>query len=210
MEHKFNKLFAAAAMIFFLFALFLCSYGLRAGMVYSKTEGKPEEAVDAFFKALAGEEYGEAYQYLADCSGMGLDREVSDRAGQLLVEAVRQSIAYVPLGPCQEKHWHAEQMIELSYFNARKMQDDLKRCVQDNVKTAAKNRDPREVYDEAYTYKESFIEEIYLSSLQQILKETELYRETDELTIYLEYSENSGWQILADEALIQALNGKLL
>ncbi|MCQ2558246.1 MAG: hypothetical protein MJ135_03900 [Oscillospiraceae bacterium] len=179
-------------------------------MVYAKTEGKPEEAVDAFFKALTEEPHGNPYQYLADCSGLGLDGDLSDRAGQLLAEAVRQSIRYTPLGPCREKHWHAEQTIELSYFNTRKMQEDLKRCVQEKVKTAAKNRDPREVYDEAYNYKESFIEEIYLSSLQQVLKDPELYTETDELTISLEYRENSGWQILADEALIQALNGKLL
>ena len=64
----------------------------------------------------------------------------------------------------------------------------------------------REIYDDNHNYRPEVTDKAYLQALQKVLENAQDYYTSADIRISLTYSDGR-WQMIADSALLRALNG---
>lgn len=187
---KIHPIWAALAVVLVLASLALCFYGYRGGMLYAKTEGDPQETIDAFIRAMKVGDSKTAYELLSNYSSLGIENQPQTEDGRVLMDALRLSYRCELVGDCVQRGDSAEQLIRLTALDLNKLDEARAESV------------PAETASE-----EGEGEETPAVPLAQLLMEkgSSLYT-TAEYAVTLRYADDQ-WRIVLDDALLKALAG---
>ena len=180
--------------------------GTFLGTVYAKPTGDPVQTVQTFFDALCTGDYPRAYEQLRDYSDLGLDIEPSSAAAKRLSQALHQSYAYSLSGPVETDKLTAVQGVRFRYLSMPAIEADVEAETKNQIEHIVNTRAVGDVYDADKRYKPEVAEEAYLAALDAVLAHAEDYTVEEELRLELRYT-NGRWQLLADPALLRAING---
>lgn len=186
--------------------MILCAIGVRAGTVYAKPEGDPAQTVEEFFDAICARDYELAYSYLRDYTSLGLENAPQSDAGRIVYDALESSYRFTLIGECTQDKLDACQKLSFSYLDLGKTHDDIGRVTMERLEASVASLRRDEIYDENDHYKPELANKAYLQAVETVMADAGSYYSTVELEIKLAY-EDGRWQIIAEPALLKALNG---
>lgn len=187
-------------------AMLLAAVGLRAGTIYAKPSGNPQETVTAFFDAVCSGNYDAAYEQLRDYADLGLAAQPSTPAGQKVYEALHRSFSYALEGESRTDKLDAKQTVRFTYLNLPSMESDVEAETKRQIENIVNSRSVSQVYDENKHYRPEVTEEAYLAALDTVLANAESYYTEESFDLSLTYTDGR-WQLLTSPALLRALNG---
>lgn len=188
------------------FALVLCAVGVSAGTIYAKPDGDPGAVADEFLNALTKGNYTEAYSYLRDYSSLGLENEPQTEVGKVVYEALHRSYGYKINGACVVEKLEGRQNISFTYLDLAKTHDDITAMTMTKLAEIVKELPQNQIYDSNSQYKPEVANEAYLRAVKAVMENEAQYYTTVDMTLDLVYS-GGRWQVLANSALLKALNG---
>ena len=187
-------------------ACLLTVAGLRKGVVYARYASAPEDTVSAFFDSIQAGDYPGACAYLDNYSDLGMDVEPEDPVTAQLYDALHGSYAYRLLEGGRTEGLSAQREVSFTALDVSALQDGLRDQILLNLARYVEERPYREVYDENDQYRPEIAEEAYREAVSDLLEHSADYARTETLALTLRYDEQ-GWHLLADAALLNALNG---
>ena len=187
-------------------AVVLAAFGAGWGLVFCRYASAPEETVEAFFQDIEAGRYDEAYARLGNYSDLGLAGEPEDPAAAELCRALRASYAHRLSGSAAAEGLSAVQQVEFTALDVSALQEELRAVVLDRLAEIVDSRPYEEVYDGQDQYRPEITEEAYGFAVSELLKRSGDFARSETLSVALSYDE-AGWHILADGALLNALNG---
>lgn len=196
----------ALALAVFGAAVAVAAFGAGHGLVYARYASDPGETVNEFFSDLEAGQYDAAYALLGNYSDLGLGREPDDPVTAQLSAALRESYAGRLIGEPEIAGLSARQTVELTALDVSAMQAQIRERVLGHLAQIVDSRPYEEVYDEQDQYRPEITEEAYGLAVEELLAAREDFARTETLSVALSYDEG-GWHILADSALLSALNG---
>ena len=188
------------------FAAVLCAYGSENGTIYAKADGDPQATVRQFFDAVCAGNYSVAYGCLENYGSLGLENSPSTETGELVYAALRESYAYELLDQAEVDKLSARQRVSFTYLNLPAMEEDAAAETESVLEKLVRSRPRKEVYGEDDNYLPAVTDEAYKTAITNVLKNTDSYRTTAELTVALDYVDGR-WLIKADSAMLSALMG---
>ena len=194
------------AVLFCAVAMLVSVAGFYGGTVYARTDGDPQQTVTGFFDSLIAGDYGRAYAQLKDYSSLGLETLPDTEAGQAACEALRESYAYELIGGCETDRLDAVQTVRFTYLDLPGLQDAVAEETQTQLRHLVMKLSEREIYDDNHNYRPEVTDKAYLQALQKVLENAQDYYTSADIRISLTYSDGR-WQMIADSALLRALNG---
>lgn len=206
MRKKVNPLFFALSVLLSLAALALCVIAGRGGTLYLRPDGEPQEVVVHFFNSVIAGEYRSACACLSDYSELGLEHEPESDSGRTLYAALRQSYGFTLSDDCRVDRLHAVQPVLLRYLDVKAVETQIAARVEDIAAELVAERPAPEIYDEDGAYLPSFTDEVYVTALDEVLRDAEDYYSTVPLELELNYSDGA-WKMQTSPALFSALMG---
>ena len=185
MKAKINAFWAVIAGLVILGSLALVFLGGSRGVVYVQSEQDPQEVVVRFFRALADQNYPQAYSCLENYSGLGLENQPRDEDAAMLLEALRYQYSARLDGDCLVTGDTALQRLSLRALDV----DAVKAA----VSAGAKLDESGEMMVPPVT-------------LYDVLLQARNYTVTRDYELHLHYSDGS-WRIVLEEDLLAALSG---
>ncbi len=187
-------------------AVALAGIGVKQGLVFCRYASAPEETVEAFFDDLEAARYDEACALLGNYADLGLSGRPEDPAAAELCDALRASYSGRLVGQADTEGLAAVQRVEFTALDVSALQSELRGVVLERLAEIVDSRSYDEVYDEQNQYRPEIAEEAYRLAVSELLARADDFARTETLSVSLSYDE-SGWHILADAALLSALNG---
>lgn len=187
-------------------AIILSVIGYNYGTIISRAEGDPQQAAAEFMQAITSGDYDSAYTYLDGYSGLGLENQPSDPAGELMYQALRESYSYSMEGPCVTDKLSAQQPIEFGYLDIRAMEADVESETIDVLGEFVQDRPRSQMYDENDNYLPEVAQEAYLQALSAVLENAEDYYTSVSINLELNYL-GDRWGIVPSQSLLSALSG---
>ena len=196
----------AVALLLFAAAVFLAVVGMRDGLVFCRYSSEPGETVEAFFDEIRVGRYEDAYARLGNYSDLGLTGTPEDAVSAELYDALRASYACRLLGEAETKGLSAVQKVEFTALDVSALQTQIREGVLAHLAEIVDSRPYDEVYDAQDQYRTEVTEEAYRLAVSDLLAHSADFARTETLSVSLSY-DTSGWHILADKALLNALSG---
>ncbi len=187
-------------------ACLLAAVGLKQGLLFARYTAAPEETAAAFFEDMLAGDYEKAYSLLANYSDLGLDGTLSDGTSEELYAALRDSYAYRLAGPAELQGLSAVQKVDFTSLDVSSLQEDLRGEILARLAKLVDELPYDEVYDEKDQYRPEITERAYREAVSALLAHRSDYERSETLSVSLRYDE-SGWRLLADDALLRALSG---
>ena len=205
-KHRFSFFWGFLAALFSGAAMLLCVASSSVGMLLAKPAGDPQETVEAFFDALIARDYTQACSYLSGCSGLGLEGSLEDPAGQLMLEALRDSYSYQLYGACTVNQLTARQEVQFTYLNLPAIAPDVEEETMTVLNELVEARPKSELYDENNQYLPQVPQEAYVTAVGRVLESPKAYYTTAGLQLQLEYT-NGSWYLIPSDSLLKAITG---
>ena len=158
---KVKPVSALMSVLFASSALFLCVAGMSKGLMFTKTEGDPCDAIRGFFDAIVSGDYTSACSFLADYSDIGLDIEPADSVSAEMISALRSSYNYELIGNCVTDGLTASQKVKVRYLDFPKMSSDLQFNTNECIRQMVERLSKKEIYDASGEYLDEFVSEAY-------------------------------------------------
>jgi hypothetical protein len=206
LQKKARLLSALLAALLVLAATAACTLGQAKGLLFTRTEGDPQDTVTSFFDSILNNDWDTACSCLSDYSSLGLGRVPEDPAEAVLQEALYASFAYSLAGDCTVSGLTAEQQVCFTYLDLSSLSGDLQAETVSSVQKLVEELPAGQIYEEQGGYREDFISLAYLSAVRTVLADPEPYLYTVTLPLELHYTEN-GWKLSSSPALLSALSG---
>lgn len=203
---KINLPWAVAALVLGGLALILSVMAPRLGTVINAPSGEPQEAVAEFFDALAANNYTEAYSYLNDYTGLGLENVPGSEASLQVYQALQQSYSYKLYGDCSVDKLGASQQVLFQHLDLTALKADLKDATNAALDQLVQTLPKAEIYDENKNYLPSVTDTAYVNAISSLLSHVQDYYTTTGLELRLVYT-GDGWKIVTNTALLNAVCG---
>lgn len=172
----------------------------------------PEEAklqVVGLMDAVCAADFDKASTYLQGQPELGVDRDATDPVGELIWEALCDSMSYELVGECYATEEGLAQNLTVSYMDITSVTATLKQRSEALLEQrVAEAEDIYDVYDENMQYREDVVMEVLYAAAQDALAE-DATTTTVDLTVNMVY-QNEIWWIIADTNLLDAISGGIL
>ena len=192
--------------IFSICAMLTAVVGPSLGTVYASTKGDPSATTAEFFNAIMEKDYSEAYKKLRDYTDLGMEIVPASEPAMLVNTALRDSYSYELTGGARIDKLSAVQPVRLQYMDINLAQEDIHSAVNMHIEKIVDERDVSEIYDSNRNYLPEVTHEVYTMAVRTVMEHPEKYYTTVDINLPLEYVNNQ-WLIVADSALLKALNG---
>lgn len=189
-------------------AMLTAIVGSAVGTLYTRPDGDPRETVSAFFEALSAGEYENAYLYLGDYTGLGLENIPGDKNGQLVYTTMRENFDCRVTGGAEIVKLSARVPVRIRYLNMPAAQDDIEELVSKNLEKFVKDNPRNLVYDAENHYLPELTEKLYTDALHYVLEHSNKYCVTEQFDMELVYR-GGRWFILTNPKLLSALTGAM-
>ena len=183
-----------------------CILGQTKGLLFTRTEGDPQETVTLFFDRILEDDWVMACSCLTDYSSLGFDQVPEDPAEAALYEALQASYAYSLSGDCAVSGLNAAQLVRFTYLDLPSLSEDLQAQTAAAVQRLVEELPAGQIYDGQGGYRDDFISRAYLDAVHTVLSRPEPYLHTVSLSLELYYAED-GWKLSTSPALLNALSG---
>lgn len=203
------------AVLLALVALAAAGLGIYAALRYQgqlpilvETSPQAQQTVQSMLDAVSGGDYALAGSMILGQPQLGADRSAKEELGALLWEAYQDSLVFTPVGECYATESGVAFDYQVTCLEWDSVMDPLKerstKLLEERVAAA---EDISEVYDENNEYREDFVKETLGMAMEAALREDAVYTQTV-FTVNLIYQDGKWW-IVADNALLSAISGKL-
>lgn len=203
---KLKRSWAIAALVLGGAALLLSVFAPSLGTLITAPAGDPQETVTGFFDALSAGNYTEAYSYLSDYSGLGLENTPEKEAGQQIYQALRQSYSYKLYGECNVSGLSASQQVLFTHLDLTALEADLKDATNTALNQLVQTLPKDELYDENNNYLPSVTDTAYANAVSSLLGHVQDYYTTTGLELALTYTDD-GWRITTNTLMLNAICG---
>ena len=189
-------------------AMLTAIVGSSVGTLYTKPDGDPRETVSAFFEALSAGEYENAYSYLGDYTGLGLENVPGDKNGELVYATMRENFDCRVTGGAEIIKLGAKVPVRIRYLNMASTQGDIEEQINKNLERFVKDNPRNLVYDAENHYLPELTEKLYDDALRYVLDHSNKYCVTEQFDMELVYRDGR-WLILTNPKLLSALTGAM-
>ena len=186
MKAKVNVFWAVIAGLVILGSLALIFLGGRQGVIYVQSEQNPQEVKVRFFRALADQNYPQAYACLENYSGLGLENEPRDEDAARILETLRYQYSARLDGACVVRGDTAVQKLSLRVL-------DLD-AVEAALATGPRLDEAGQVMVPALT-------------LDDVLGQARSYTHTGDYELKLHF-DGQNWRIVLEDDMLAALSGR--
>jgi len=205
---KLNTPWAIAAAVLAAAAIIICPLASVTGPVYVSipAEPSPKTVVTEFFDSVCDNRWSDAYSYLNNYSGLGLEKSPATESAQAAYNELTGSYSYKLYGEASVNKTTAVQQVLFTYLDITALNKDLP---DETSRAAGKLSDTlpaTQVFDDDGAYLDSFLEIVNLTAMNTLLERSWQYYNTVGLTLELEYSRD-GWLITGSTELLNALCG---
>ena len=205
MKRRIRPFWLVLALIFTVLAVGACFSARLLGTLYNNPGGDPASTVNRFFDDLRNADYPDAYACLADYASLGLEKEATGEEARLLREALRQSYRFSASGSAVIDGLTASLPGSLRVLDIRKTEEAIASRVGSILEQKLEELPGDQVYAES-GYRDSFLDLLYRSALEEVLQNPDALCTEKDLTIHLQYM-GGAWLIQADRDLQSALMG---
>lgn len=186
MKAKVNVFWAVIAGLVILGSLALIFLGGRQGVIYVQSEQDPQEVVVRFFRALADQNYPQAYACLENYSGLGLENQPRDEDAARILDTLRYQYSARLDGACVVRGDTAVQKLSLRALDL----DAVEEAVAAGPQLDAEGR----VMVPAQT-------------LDDVLLQARSYTYTRDYELKLHF-DGENWRIVLEDDMLAALSGR--
>lgn len=205
-RRKARLLSALLSVLFVFAAAAACVIGRTEGLLFTRTEGDPQDTVICFFDSILDHDWETACSCLSDYSSLGMEEPPEDPAEAALYEALQASYAYSLSGDCSVTGLNAVQEVRFTYLDLPSLSGSLQAETVSAVQRLVEELPAGQIYDGQGGYREDFISLAYLDAVRTVLLHPDPYLRTAVLPLELHYTDGI-WKLSASPALLTALSG---
>lgn len=159
---------------------------------------EPGEAITSFFDDLSEKKFDSAVKYIENYDSLGFETPSSDSLIELYKQKIVESYTINFSGEIQTDGLYASQMVDITFLDSRKILDEVSKTAPENALDYMYEGNVIETDEQAKSF-------VY-DAISVCLENPELYYSTETAEIKLKYN-NGGWQIIADDSLLNILFG---
>lgn len=196
-----DRKFAIAAAACSAVTLVVGISSIFLGTVCIKTLGNPEETAILYYNAVVENDYAEARRFLKDKPTFTIENPLDTEEGKVLKRALEDSFTYELIGEMHVDRLNAAQTVEFTYLNMDLLEQGASERIGDVLNRKIDELPKNQLYDKDGNYQQSLLDIVYLTALNESLKNKDKYMVTDTYDVTLHYGD-SKWMVTSTDRVL--------